>query len=150
MKHIQILAVVAVFFAMSSCQPDPAPDSPEYAVRTWQKLVDENHFAQAKEWSTATTQRWLDLMTELIGEGDTSSVTHTVFERLDCSVADSSAWCVYQVREEGEIIQDTFWLVRRDGRWLIDLKEEALDMSDQWIEEIFPPYPPTLPDTTDQ
>ena len=54
------------------------------------------------------------------------------------------------MREEGELIQDTFWLVRHDGRWLVDLKEEVLDMSDQWMEEIFPPYPPALPDTSRQ
>jgi len=150
MKHIQTLAVIAALLVLASCQPGPDPDSPEYAVRTWQRLVDENHFAEAKQWGTPTTQRWLDLMSELIGEGDTTSVTQTVFEKLDCTVADSTAWCVYQVREEGELIQDTFWLVRHDGRWLVDLKEEALDMSDQWMEEIFPPYPPALPDTTRQ
>ncbi|GEM_PF-6746645 len=87
-------------------------------------------------------------MSELIGEGDTASVTHTVFEQLYCTTLDSVAYCIYKVREEREIIQDTFWLVRRPRGWLIDFREASIDMSDQWIQEIFPSVMPHPSDTT--
>ncbi len=150
MKLVHILWAMVLATLLCACDRGPQPDSPEYAVRMWQQLVDQNRFAEAKKWSTPTTQRWLDLMRELIGEGDTSSITHTFFEKLQCHELDTTAWCIYRVREEGETIQDTFWLVQAADRWLVDLKEEVLDMRDEWMEEIFPAYAPALPDTTGQ
>lgn len=150
MKLVRVLLGVALVVVFYTCSRSPQPDSPEYAVRIWQQLVDQNHFSEAKKWSTPATKRWLDLMRELIGEADTSSITHTFFEKLQCYESDTTAWCIYRVREEGEIIQDTFWLVWAADRWLVDLKEEVLDMRGEWIEEIFPVYEAILPDTVAQ
>ena len=113
------------------------PETPEAVVRTWQKLVDNNEFAKARQLSTPNAIALIDIIeTFQMSEPADSSIIETRFLSLNCQTAEEAATCFALIEYEGEKIQDTIYLVKTEGKWLMDIPEEESDYESDVIEEM--------------
>jgi hypothetical protein len=115
--------------------------SPAEVSKAWQRAIDINDFETAKSLSTAKTKEFVASIEKLIGDDPSlETVDTTIFISMDCSESGTEAKCIYRFRLEGEAVTDSFFLLRQDDRWLVDIQEEVmLDDSDteQLLEELY-------------
>lgn len=139
MKNIIILLLIASCW---SCESDTAqtnapevlPNTPETVTRKWQEYVDKDEFRKAAALSTPNAKEWL-LMIEKFLEGlpqeeEEVSVVMTQFAEMNCLEESTTARCGCLIKEEGELIPDTFMLQKIDGQWMVDVPEEVSEESE--------------------
>jgi len=108
----------------------PTPNTPESVARQWQQYIDYNNFDAAKKLSTNNGIIWIDGIKSIllnVEEGE-EAITPTEFTVMTCKEDKDKATCNYVYREEEEIIIDSFFLVRQNGQWLVDIPEEENTM----------------------
>ncbi|MCB9282775.1 MAG: hypothetical protein H6563_01765 [Lewinellaceae bacterium] len=129
------LAVLSIF----ACQSTPSGSSPESVVRQWQAHIDKNEFEQAKALSAPRTQDLISWMEALLSNMELDSViSETNFKELSCKENGDKAVCYYTLEEEGQLFYDSFLLVQLDGKWLVDLPEDALlDEEGEDLESLY-------------
>ena len=132
--------------ALFACQPSGSPES---VVRQWQAHIDNNEFEEAKALSSPQTAEIITWMQTLLANmGADEYVTQTTFEKLKCRKKGDQAVCYYTIEEEGEVFNDSFLLVRIEGKWLIDLPdEEDFDEEEDDWEDLYEQF---LQDSLDQ
>lgn len=147
----RLLFKLAVFLLFIGCQNEPKtpqkpsppafvhPTNPEAVARLWQQFIDKNDFQGAKKLSTDRGQEWISgIETFLAGEYLDSLVTTTEFLNMNCVENDSTAFCVYLFKvEEGEIFQDTFFLIKEKQYWLVDIPEDEGIPTEEELLEFF-------------
>jgi hypothetical protein len=139
--HVLVLAFLLLTFACENSSADKSVTnfsqlSPEQVCKLWQKSVDSNDFETAKKLSTPRTKEFVTSIEKLIG-GDESGMAldTTVFLSMNCNENGDNANCAYTFQLEGEIVADSFFLKRMDGKWLVDIKEEPF-LDEEDTEEI--------------
>lgn len=112
--------------------------TPEQTVRLFQGYMDKNLFDEAKKLCTPNEQKRLTaLVDELNGSYLDSTVLHTKFLELDCTVEDRTAYCFCRVEDEYEQYEMEYILVRRSGRWLIDIPENSgVPETDKIVDDV--------------
>ena len=116
----------------------PLPNTPETVARKWQEYVDLDQFDDASRLSTQNAKEWLlmiekfleDLPAEEVGE-----VTLTNFTEMNCVEKGENARCGCLIKEEDELIADTFILHKIDGQWMVDVPEDVTEESEGSIDE---------------
>lgn len=105
----------------------PLPKTPEGVVRLYQKYLDENKFAAAKQISTPREQERLQMLEEIIsGDLLDSTLVQTVFLTLDCTEKGDVATCLGTYEEDGEEYEEEFKLTKIKQQWLVDITEEEI------------------------
>ena len=158
MRHFQIgkFLPLLLFFVFVACQdepkktdnqlssepPLPKSASPEEVLRLWHDHFDNNRFEDAKLLSTDQTIAFLQDMELLLSGMDMdSSIIQTQFLELKCVEKEDLATCNGLIKdpELNEIYRDSFFLLKQDGRWLVDIPadifEEPSDQDLQLFEE---------------
>jgi len=119
-----------LIFTFASCQNDPSlPKEPHAVVKQWQEWINKNNFTQAKQLSTENAQEWIDWIGQVLKEGNITEETTSVFRNIDCKVNGAEATCFCQVEEMGEFFLDTFFLVKENDQWLVNIPEKELESS---------------------
>lgn len=119
---MRIFLPILLLAALAACQKTETPES---VVRQWQAHIDNNEFEQAKALSSPQTAELISWMQALLTDMDAAEyITQTTFTELKCRENGDQAVCYYTIEEEGEIFQDSFILVRINGKWLVDLPDE--------------------------
>jgi len=127
--------------AMACTQPPAAPATPEEVAKKWQEYMDKNQFEEARQLSTEGAQEIVDMI-EMIFKDEGNSedwISETVFVEMKCREKKDTAICTCLIKEEEELIQDSFLLVKAGGRWLVDIAEEDLEEGpgiEKMIEEL--------------
>ncbi len=113
------------------------PNTPETVTRQWQEYVDTDKFVEAAELSTPRAREWL-LMIEKFLEGlppeETAEIYRTDFAEMNCTETGNTAACACVIREEGELIRDTFVLQKINGQWAVDVPEEVTEEGAEEME----------------
>lgn len=113
------------------------PNTPETVTRQWQEYVDTDKFVEAAELSTPRAREWL-LMIEKFLEGlppeETAEIYRTDFAEMSCTETGNAAACACVIREEGELIRDTFILQKINGQWAVDVPEEVTEEGAEEVE----------------
>ncbi|MBP7272947.1 MAG: DUF4878 domain-containing protein [Saprospiraceae bacterium] len=127
MKYFAIIITV-IGITLFACKKNP--NSPEQVVRQWQQHIDANQFDEAAALSSPATQTFIQSLKQLVtltaDANEAQVLSHTEFKTLVCdTTADTNAVCVYSLVEEGEVITDTFRLVKINGQWLVDIQEQT-------------------------
>ena len=133
------------FYSCYSCQNEQTttnqkrvinlPNTPEAVCRTWQSFLDKNEIAKAMLLGSLKTKNWLRDNQALFLED--KEIEATQFLSITCSESTDAAICKYTLREEGELIEDYFTLVRQQGQWLIHIEEiDSKDPTEQLFEEM--------------
>ena len=116
----------------------PLPNTPETVTRKWQEYVDMDKFDEAAKISTPNAKEWL-LMIEKFLEGlpaeEAGEVILTNFTEINCVEKGDAARCGCLIKEEDELIADTFILHRINGQWMVDVPEEETEESEGNIDE---------------
>ena len=118
------------FLLILACtQQASAPNTPEEVARKWQEYMDKNQFAEARNLSTEGAQEIVDMIEAIFtDEGNSEEwVSETVFIEMKCREQKDTAVCTCLIKEEDELIQDSFLLVKPAGQWLVDIAEEDLE-----------------------
>ncbi len=134
----QLITIVFVLLLIncsneSGTSNESFPNTPETVSKQWQFHLDNNELEKVAKLSTSTTKEWLSENKELF-LNDTQ-VYKTEFVKMECDSVGNTATCTYQIKEEGELIEDVFLLKKIEGQWLVDIEED--NGSPLLEEEIF-------------
>jgi len=146
MKNLFILILI-VF--CSSCGSDTAqdataklssslPNTPEAVARKWQEYVDLDKFDEAARLSTPNAKEWLLMIEKFLEDlppEESGEVYLTNFTEMNCVENGNIARCGCLIKEEDEIIADTFILHKIVGQWKVDVPEEVTEESEGNIDE---------------
>lgn len=140
MKNLPVFLLLVLFWSCGNDTPqantaDILPNTPETVTRAWQEYVDKDEFDQAAKLSTPNAKEWL-LMIEKFLEGlpmeeEEASIVMTQFVEMNCVEQGSLARCGCIIKEEGELIPDTFLLQKIAGQWMVDVPEEVSEDSEE-------------------
>lgn len=122
------------------CQPEPGEGmsgDPQTVLRAYQAFYDQNMFDEARELSTpAEQERLTELETILLEEARDSTVLHTSFEQIQCTVNGDTAICHCTLQDQYERYQARFQLIRSDGQWLVDAPHQEQLRIDEELDRI--------------
>lgn len=145
MRFIHFISCISIGVLGLSCRNEnagkptvPLPNNPEGVVRLYQKYLDENSFKSAEALCTEAERVRLIEIAEIIGEEPVdSTVFSTIFLELNCTTQSDSAICACLIKDFEETYQDTFRLVKLDGQWLVDVREEPFSIENDKLFEDF-------------
>ncbi|MGK0363636.1 MAG: hypothetical protein ACI85O_000689 [Saprospiraceae bacterium] len=141
MKNLFVLILIAFCWSCGSETAQdaaakltpPLPNTPETVARKWQEYVDLDKFDDAAKLSTPNAKEWL-LMIEKFLDGlpaeEAGEIILTNFTEMNCIEKDNAARCGCLIKEEDELIADTFILHKIDGQWMVDVPEEVIEESE--------------------
>ena len=128
---------------LSACKSEPStpknkevftiPNTPESICRLWQKVLDNNEIDKALLLGSPATQKWLTENKDLIVDNGMNEAT--TFIDMTCKAVADTAICKYTLREDGDLIEDYFSLLRLDNQWLIHIEESASNDPEELIFE---------------
>ena len=114
-----------------ACQNQPPQNAiantPKAVSLHWQQLVNTNQFVEAKKWSTQNAKEWLDWIEQMILPDSSAIIQPPLFIEGDCVEKGNQATCVYLMEDGGELYQDSFFMLKLNGQWLVDLPEESFE-----------------------
>ena len=111
----------------------PLPNTPETVCKAWQSYLDSNQIEKVALLSTPNTKKWLEENKDIFLNDDEFFATH--FLSMNCEEQEEKAICTFTIEEGGEVIEDYFVLIKKDGQWLVDIEEDE-DVEDL-EEQIF-------------
>ena len=129
MKYLSVFALM--FVLLASCQSPKQKDAegvvnePKAVSLKWQSLLNNNQFAEAKKWSTPNAVEWLEWLEATISSAD-SLMTLPLFIQGTCREVGEKATCVFLMEDAGELYQDSIFLLKIKGQWLVDIPAEDL------------------------
>lgn len=132
---ISLLAIVILSFILLSCEKEIElkqnedskssllnQDKPESTVRSWQYLMDNNDFDQAKRLADEKTNEFLSEIQQYMKTTPEDTLTsNSKFISLKCSENRNKATCYAKIEDINfqEIYNDTFFLIKQENKWLI-------------------------------
>ena len=138
MKKLLTLAVVALaVITMNACKSTDAPDK---VAEKFLGHINKKEFKDAKSLATPESAASIDMLesfSKMGGEQTKESKT----ENMKCETKGDSATCNYTENGEAKKLQ----LVKKDGKWLVEMKKETPDMKNTTTE---PTGDTTKKDTT--
>jgi len=146
MKNLFVLLLITFCWSCGSDtaqdatanSPKPLPNTPETVTRKWQEYVDTDKFAEAAKLSTPNAKEWLLMIEKFLEDlpaEESGEVFLTNFTEMNCVEKDDTARCGCLIKEEDEIIADTFILHKINGQWMVDVPEEVTEESEGSIDE---------------
>lgn len=130
-----LLAIVILSFILLSCEKEIElkqnedskssllnQDKPESTVRSWQYLMDNNDFDQAKRLADEKTNEFLSEIQQYMKTTPEDTLTsNSKFISLKCSENRNKATCYAKIEDINfqEIYNDTFFLIKQENKWLI-------------------------------
>lgn len=122
--NLFILAAAALF--MTACGGSTS-EGPKEVASKFIKHVNNLEFDKAKAYGTESTNQILDMIAGFAGMANEKPET-TGFEILDVKEDGDKATVTY--RNEGADADETISLVKKDGKWLVDMNKEDMDKED--------------------
>ncbi len=119
-----IFAAAALF--MTACGGS-STEGPKEVASKFIKHVNNLEFDKAKAYGTESTNQILDMIAGFAGMANEKPET-TGFEILDVKEDGDKATVTY--RNEGADADETISLVKKDGKWLVDMNKEDMDKED--------------------
>lgn len=114
--------------------------SPENFIQQYQQWLDINNFEKAKEYATDLEKiRLNDLKKFVFKTRETldSSLLKTSFLAINCLPKGEHTICVCKMKDQFEIYDNTFYLKKSSGKWLMDAPpEEAQIYHDEELQKI--------------
>jgi hypothetical protein len=122
MKNLLKLAVLAVvILAINAC--GSKTDTPEAVAEKFLNHLNKKEYAKAKELGTDQTKEYLATLESFDSFGGDQAKKEVKIENMKCTTTDDKANCTYL----GDGKEETIDLVKKDGKWLVDMKKEAND-----------------------
>lgn len=128
-----VLKTILICFTIcfSACQNDPPanngkvitlPNTPEGVCRAWQQYIDNNEIAKAMLLGSPSSKEWLKINQSLFLADD--ELEPTQFITIKCKEEKDKAICKYTLKEEEDMIEDYFSLIKLNNQWLIHIEEQ--------------------------
>ena len=102
----------------------------------YQAYVDQNEFDKAGQLSTAAEQKRLKELEMMIADDGDAAILATTFDRINCRVAQDTAFCDCKLTDQYESYEAEFVLLRSKDAWLVDLPREEAVEYDEEIESM--------------
>ena len=133
--RISLFAIVILSFTLLSCENKSKPqqnedsksslfnqDKPESTVRSWQYLMDNNDFDQAKRLADEKTNEFLSEIQQYVETmPEDTNTSNSKFISLRCAENRNKATCYAKIEDLNfqETYNDTFFLIKQENKWLI-------------------------------
>ncbi len=143
-----LVAIGFLVFAsilLTACSKD---NDAEDIFLKWQKLIDENNFAEAALLGTPRCKDWLKTMEKMNSITDpefaTTEVVYVKYDSIGCQILnDTSCICRFRIKDELGIIEDSIYLFKTGRKWLVDIpiseqptQEDTEDFLDELNETV--------------
>ena len=123
MKNLFKLSVLA--FAMLAVVACGKKETPEATAQKFLDCMNKKQWDDAKKLGTKNTCDMIDMLKTFSGASEQAAAStekkEVKVENLKCDVQDTTAVCNYT--QEGE--QKKIDLVKRSGKWLVEMKKEG-------------------------
>jgi hypothetical protein len=118
----------------------------------WQKLIDENKFAEASVYGTARCKDWLKSMEKMNSVTDpefaNTEIIYVKYDSIGCQILnDTSCICRFKTKDDLGIIEDSIYLFRSGKNWLVDIPISE-QPSEEDTEDFLDELNETVTDTT--
>lgn len=143
------IVVFFLFCALFSCKKQERVEedqkkvgmgSPESFVQQYQQWLDVNDFDSAEKCATEEEKvRLNDLKKFVFKTQETldSSLLKTSFLAINCLPKGEHTICVCKMKDQFEIYDNTFYLKKSSGKWLMDAPpEEAQIYQDEELQKV--------------
>ncbi len=117
-KIINLILVAIVATAVVSCKKT----GPEAVAKDFVMALDSKDYDKAKSLGTDDTKQMVDLIKSLAGMTPPSD-KHAKIDKMTCTVDGDKGVCSYCCTAEG--VEDKVDVVRKDGKWYVDMKKNA-------------------------
>jgi hypothetical protein len=122
MKNLLKLAVLAiVIVAFNAC--GSKTDTPEAVAEKFLNHLNKKEYAEAKKMGTEQTGQMIDMMESFSSMGAEDTKKEVKIENMKCTTTEDKSNCTYT--SDGK--EDKIDLVKKDGKWLVDMKKEGGD-----------------------
>lgn len=121
-KVMNIVMAAFVVFAMASC--GGGANTPEKVTEKFLSHLNKKEYAEAKKLGTEATGQYIDMIASLGDLGGAEEVKEPKIENIKCTEEAETAKCTYT--SDGK--EESLDLVKKDGKWLVDMKKETPDM----------------------
>jgi hypothetical protein len=133
MKRIDIFWLVVLFgTVLHSCKSE---EDPETVTRKFANHFAAAEYQQATQYGTESTIQLLEMMESLASVGfylpEEEDIVTITEDDITCQINGESAICSYL--EYGEQIDLN--LVKREGKWLIDIALDDFTEDESWYED---------------
>ncbi|MEY4926654.1 MAG: hypothetical protein RI894_1090 [Bacteroidota bacterium] len=115
-KIINIFLVAIIATAVTSCKKN----GPEAVAKDFVMALDSKDYDKAKSFGTEDTKSMVDLIKNFASMAPASD-KHAKIDKMDCKVDGDKGVCTYCCTAEG--VEDKVDVVRKDGKWLVDMKK---------------------------
>lgn len=122
MKKLFKLAVIAI--AVISFNACKSTDTPDKVAEKFLNHLNKKEFAEAKKIATTESAAMID-MQESFSKMGGEQTKEAKIENMKCKEEGEKATCEYTKDGEAEKLD----LVKKDGKWLVDMKKESPDMN---------------------
>jgi len=138
MKKLLTLAVVALaVITMNACK---SSDTPDKVAEKFLGHINKKEFTDAKKLATPESAASIDMLESFSKMGG-EQTKETKVENIKCKEDGEKAACDYTENGEAKKLD----LVKKDGKWLVEMKKESPDMNNTNTTE---PTDSTKKDTT--
>lgn len=123
MKKLLSLAVIALaIITMNACKSSDAPDK---VAEKFLTHINKKEFTDAKKLATPESAASIDMLESFSKMGGDQAAKASKIENLKCKEDADKAACEYTENGEAKKLD----LVKKDGKWLVEMKKESPDMS---------------------
>ena len=122
MKKLLTLAVIALaVITMNACK---SSDTPDKVAEKFLGHINKKEFAEAKKVATTESAASIDML-ESFNKMGGEQAKEVKIENMKCKEDGDKATCDYTENGEAKKLD----LVKKDGKWLVEMKKEAPDMN---------------------
>ena len=122
MKKLLTLVVIAIaIISLNACKH---ADTPEKVAEKFLKHINKKEFTDAKKLATDSSAASIDMLESFSKMGG-DQAKESKIENLKCTENGNKATCNYNENGEAKKLD----LVKKDGKWLVEMKKESPDMS---------------------
>jgi len=123
MKNLFKLAIIAIaVISFNACKNSDAPDK---VADKFLNHLNKKEYAEAKKLATTESAASIDMVESFSKMGGEQAVKEVKIEGLKCKEEGEKAACDYTENGEAKKLD----LVKKDGKWLVEMKKESPDMN---------------------
>lgn len=123
-RFISFFFSLMISFTLLQCNQDPS-FSAEDTVKTYQKLIDQNKFSEAKSLCTPHLVEIINGFELIFDDNELAPNTITKFNSIDCVEKQDTVRCICELEDEYEIYTSLFTLIKIEGEWKVDASSDA-------------------------
>jgi hypothetical protein len=127
----QFICCFLLIFIIASCKDN---DTPRSVADSYLSALGQRNYESAKKYGTEDTEKLLDMLIAYDKMVYDSMKTETKYEIVGEKISGDKATILY--KEAGKLNQISLPMVKKEGKWKVDMTKETLNESESGTMDI--------------